>query len=322
MRRLPALALAAGLATGCQDVPTAAVAPAPRPVVVASFYTLAEFARQVAGDRAEVVALVPTGVEPHDWEPSPRDLVTIEKAAVLVYNGAGFDAGVERIARNVPPKTVVVEATAGLPLVLADHPADGHDDAHGHRHSTDKRARGDRSAAQQDPHVWLDPRLAKAQVDAIRGGLAKADPTNAEHYATRAAGYMARLGALDEAFGRGLAQCRRREIVVSHAAFTYLAHRYKLLQVPVMGLAPQAEPSPARLAQIVRQVRRLKAEVIFSETLVNQRLAETLAREVGARTLVLNPVEGLTDEEARAGKDYVSVMEENLRSLRDGLGCG
>jgi zinc transport system substrate-binding protein len=147
------------------------------------------------------------------------------------------------------------------------------------------------------------------------------DPAGAPDYAGRAAAYSARLTALDEAFTRGLAECRRREIVVSHAAFTYLAHRYKLLQVPVMGLAPEAEPSPAQLARVVRQVRRLKATVIFSETLVNPRLAETLAREVGARTLVLNPVEGLTAEEARAGKDYVSLMEDNLRNLRDGLEC-
>lgn len=312
--RLPcAIALAALMLGGCQDTPK--VEPA-RPLVVASFYPLYDFARQVAGDRAEVVSLVPTGVEPHDWEPSPRDVARVEKAAVFVYNGAGFDPGVERLAKNAPAgRTVVVEATAGLPLLAVDLP--GHEKEHGGKGHT----RAKTEQVERDPHVWLDPLLARAQVETIRAGLAKADPSNAAHYAARAAAYTARLTSLHDAFAAGLAECRRREIVVSHAAFTYLAHRYKLLQVPVMGLAPEAEPSPAELARVVRLVRRLKAKVIFFETLVSPKLAETLAAEVGAKTLVLNPLEGLTADEEKAGKDYVGVMEENLRNLRTALEC-
>lgn len=294
--------LALALLAGCQEAPK--VAAPPRPLVVASFYPLYDFARQVAGDKAEVVSLVPTGVEPHDWEPSPRDAARVEKAAVFIYNGAGFDPGAERLAKNAGA-AVVVEATAGLPLLAVDLP--GHEKEHG--------------GAERDPHVWLDPTLARRQVEAIRAGLAKADPASADHYASRAAAYATRLATLHDAIGTGLADCRRREIVVSHAAFTYLAHRYKLLQVPVMGLAPEAEPSPAELARVVRLVRRLKATVIFFETLVSPKLAETLAAEVGAKTLVLNPLEGLTADEEKAGKDYVSVMEDNLRNLRLALEC-
>jgi zinc transport system substrate-binding protein len=169
--------------------------------------------------------------------------------------------------------------------------------------------------------VWLDPTLARLQVEAIRAGLVKADPANAEHYTSRAAAYATRLATLHEALAAGLESCQQREIVVSHAAFTYLAHRYKLLQVPVMGLSPGAEPSPAELARVVRQIRRLKAKVIFFETLVSPKLAETLAAEVGATTLVLNPLEGLTADEERAGKDYVRVMEDNLKNLRVALEC-
>jgi len=302
-----ALVLAVLTLAACQEAPKKVEAP-PRPLVVASFYPLYDFARQVAGDRAEVVSLVPTGVEPHDWEPAPSDVARVEKAAVFIYNGAGFDAGAERLAKNAPARMVVVEATAGLPLLSVDLP--GHDKAH-----------AEPKATERDPHVWLDPTLARAQVEAIRAGLAKADPANADHYASRAASYAARLTSLDDAIAAGLADCRRREIVVSHAAFTYLAHRYKLLQVPVMGLAPEAEPSPAELARVVRLVRRLEAKVIFFETLVSPKLAETLAAEVGAKTLVLNPLEGLTADEEKAGKDYVSVMEENLRNLRTALEC-
>ena len=315
--------LVALLVAGCQDAPKEApkAAAPPRPLVVASFYPLYDFARQIAGDRAEVISLVPTGVEPHDWEPSPRDVAQVERATVFIYNGAGFDSGAERLAKNTDAaRTVVVEATAGIPLLAVDLPArDTHGHSHGHPH---KAATADaKAAAERDPHVWLDPTLARLQVEAILAGLVKADRANADHYTARAAAYGTRLTTLHEALAAGLEKCQRREIVVSHAAFTYLAHRYKLLQVPVMGLSPEAEPSPAELARVVRQIRRLKAKVIFFETLVSPKLAETLAVEVGATTLVLNPLEGLTAEEEKVGKDYVGVMEQNLKNLRTALEC-
>jgi zinc transport system substrate-binding protein len=323
--RAAILAVLALALAGCQDAMLPAVAPA-RPLVVASFYPLYDFARQIAGDRAEVVSLVPAGVEPHDWEPSPRDVARVEKAKVFIYNGAGFDPGAERLVKNISGGgTAVIEATAGMPLLAVDLPAHEREHGHahgkaGHSHGKDRAAK-DKAAVERDPHVWLDPTLARSQVETIRAGLAKADPANADHYAGRATTYAGRLTSLHEAFTAGLAECRRREIVVSHAAFTYLAHRYKLLQVPVMGMSPEAEPSPADLARAVRVVRRIKATVIFFETLVSAKLSETLAREVGARTLVLNPVEGLTADEEKAGKDYIGLMEDNLRNLRTALDC-
>ena len=283
---------------------------APRPLVVASFYSLYEFARQVAGDRAEVVSLVPPGVEPHDWEPAPRDVARVERASLFIYNGAGFDPGAERLAKTAAAAgRAVVEATTGLPLLAAD--------PHSHAKTQTTGAKG----APPDPHVWLDPTLAQAQVGIIRDALVRTDPANAQHYTGRAATYTAKLASLHEGYTRGLADCARREIVVSHAAFTYPAQRYKLVQVPVMGLAPQSEPSPAEVARVVRTVRRIKAKVIFFETLVSGRLADTLAAEVGATTMVLNPIEGLTPDEAQAGKDYVKLMEENLANLRSALDC-
>ena len=134
-------------------------------------------------------------------------------------------------------------------------------------------------------------------------------------------GFSTRLDALNQSFETGLRDCARREVVVSHAAFGYLTRRYRLEQIAVMGLAPEAEPSPAALADIVRQARQRKVAAIFLEPLVSPRLAETLAREVGVRILPLNPVEGLTTPEAKAATGYVDLMVANLASLRDGLGC-
>ncbi len=278
----------------------------PKPLAVASFYPLYEFTRQVAGDRAEVISLVPTGVEPHDWEPAPQDVARIQKAKLVVYNGAGLEPWMDRLLKEaVAPEAVVVETTEGMILLSTDLP--------GHEHEQERTGK--------DPHVWLDPVLAQFQVERIRDGLVKADPANEATYSENARAFTARLAALHDAFQRGLDQCARRDIVVSHAAFGYLARRYRLTMVPVMGLAPESEPSPAQLASIVRFARRHSVRYIFFETLVSPKLAETLAREVGARTLVLNPVEGLTRGEAEAGKGYIALMEDNLKNLRTALEC-
>jgi zinc transport system substrate-binding protein len=275
-------------AAGCQQ----ASPPDGKPLVVASFYPMYEFARQVAGDRARVISLVPAGAEPHDWEPSPQDMAEVRRARLFVYNGAGLEPWADKVKGEVDAKTTtVVSAATGIPLVGGD------------------------------PHVWLDPILARSEVEAIRAALTRLDPGGAEVYAGQAKAFAAKLDALDERFVAGLRDCARREVVVSHAAFGYLTRRYGLEQVPVMGLAPESEPSPAALAAIVRLARQRKVEAVFFETLVNRRLADTLGREIGARALLLNPIEGLTREEAAAGKGYLDLMEANLASLRDGLGC-
>jgi zinc transport system substrate-binding protein len=163
-----------------------------------------------------------------------------------------------------------------------------------------------------DPHIWLDPvRFAGVMRD-IATALDRQDAS---------AEPVAELRALDRDFARGLAQCRRREIVTAHDAFGYLARRYRLEQVPITGISPEAEPTPQRLEEVVERVKRTEATTVFFETLVSPRLAETVARETGARTAVLNPLEGLTEEQLDRGEDYLSVMRENLAALRAALGC-
>ncbi len=272
-------------------------------LAVTSFYPLYEFTRQVAGPAATVVSLVPPGVEPHDWEPSPQDLTRVREARLFVYNGAGLEPWLGKLEdARASSRTVMVRATEGIPLLTA---SEGED----HGRPT------------PDPHVWLDPVLAQSMVETIRAGLARVDPSRATTYAENARRFTTELQALHEAFQAGLKDCARREIVTSHAAFAYLARRYGLAVVTVMGLAPESEPTPAQLASIVRFAREKKVKYIFFETLVGPKLAETLAREVGARTLVFNPIEGLTPEEEAAGKGYVTLMEENLKNLRLALDC-
>jgi len=290
-RRLLRLALVAGLViSGCQPA-----SPPAKPLVVTTIYPLWDFSRQVAGERAEVVSLVPPGVEPHDWEPSPRDVSQVQRAAVFVHTGTTVDAWAQKLLVDPKSRSTVVDASRGLSVLT----------------------RGGAS----DPHVWLDPSLARAQVQAIAAGLGQADPAGRASYDENAKRYSARLETLDQAFAAGLTDCARREIVTSHAAFAYLARRYRLVQVPLMGLAPEAEPSPADVAAIVKAARALKVTHIFYEPLVSPRLAETIGREIGATPLPLNPVEGVTKEQAAAGQGYLELMQANLANLRTALGC-
>jgi zinc transport system substrate-binding protein len=271
-------------------------APPAKPVVAATVYPMWEFSRQVAGERAEVIALVPAGVEPHDWEPSPRDVSQVRRAAAFVHSGTGIDAWAERLLADLEGgKTVVVNASRGIALL--------------------------RAGSATDPHVWLDPTLARVQVLAIAAGLGQADPGGQAAYAANAQAYAARLDALDQAFAAGLRDCARREIVTSHAAYAYLGRRYGLTELSVMGLAPEAEPSPADLAAIVRTARRLKVTHVFFEPLVSARLAQALAREIGATPLPLDPIEGVGRDDSATAAGYVEVMQANLANLRIALGC-
>jgi zinc transport system substrate-binding protein len=293
----------------------AACAPVqPRPPeelsVIASFYPVYEFSKRIGGERAEVRLLVPPGAHAHGYEPTPEDVRLLTAADLVVYNGAGFEPWIERL-RGEMAQAVLVNASEGLPLVAAEHPH-----KHDHKHAGERRER-----YAVDPHVWLDPILAQQQVDNILAGFLRADPDGEATYRANAEALKRDLQALHERLQQGLANCRRREFITSHAAFGYFARRYRLEMIPIAGLSPEVEPSPRKLRELVHEARKHRAEVIYYETLVSPRVAETIAREVGARTMVLNPIEGLTAEEMRQGKTYFVLMEANLRNLAEGLGC-
>ncbi|WP_347488015.1 metal ABC transporter substrate-binding protein [Desulfoscipio sp. XC116] len=300
-------------------------------VVYATIYPVYDFAAHVCGDRARVVQLVPDGVEPHDWEPSPKDMVNLQQADVIVYNGAGMETWVQKVLQSLKEGgPVAVDCSTGIELLpVAMQPgtdSHGHDEsADGHLHDTHtdgahEVSDGHVHAGNTDPHIWLDPQNAGMMVENIVKGMQKADPDNAGYYNDNAVRYQKQLSGLDKKFAETLDGVAVRKFIVSHAAFGYLAHRYNLEQVPIRGISPSADPSPARMTEIVETARQTGVKYIFFETLVSPRVSEVIAREAGAQTLVLNPLGGITPEERQAGKDYLSVMEENLRHLSLALG--
>jgi len=269
--------------------------------VTATFYPLFEAARQVGGDKASVSTLVPPGTEPHEFEPTPRDIVSLSKAKMLIHNGAGLEPWMVRILPDLDK--------AGIEVVNASKNADL-------LQMTDE---GDPSKKVSDPHFWLDPVIMQRIVNAIKDAYVRVDPVSKSYYEANAAAYVAQLEALNQKYQTALAGYTRRTIVTSHDAFSYMARRYGLEVIFIAGLSPEAEPSAQQLAEITRLVKERGIKYIFFETLVSPRLAETVAKEVGAHTLVLNPLEGLTSQEMQSGKSYISVMEENLANLKTAL---
>jgi zinc transport system substrate-binding protein len=253
--------------------------------VVASFYPLVDATRGVGGDRVDVANLTPAGVEPHDIELNPRQLDRIASADLMFYVG-GFQPAVEDAARLTPN---AVDLRAGLDGAEAD-----------------------------DPHVWLDPVLFGQVVEGIEAALIEAEPAGADAYRAGADDYRRRLDELDAELRSGLAECDSRLIVTSHKAFGYLARRYGLEEVAISGLSPDAEPDPRRLAELADLVRSRGVTTIFTEELVSPEVAETLAREAGVTTAVLNTIEGVENE---GEDDYFSLMGENLATLQTALGC-
>jgi len=268
--------------------------------VVAGFYPLAEAATRVGGSKVDVRNLTPPGVEPHDLELTPDAIAAIQSADVVLYLGHGFAPAVEQAVADA--QGTKVDLLQGMPL------AGGVPEAGGESLSV-------------DPHVWLDPVLYRRVVDRTEQALARAEPSAAPTFRSNARAFDSDLSRLDQEFRIGLTGCLRNVIVTSHAAFGYLSGRYGLVQEAIAGLAPDAEPSPSRLAELAALVRRNAVTTIFTEELVSPRVAQTLAREVGVQTAVLDPLEGLTRDEAAAGADYLSVMRDNLRTLRIALGC-
>ena len=292
-----AVALAAG-ATACQ---ASSADDGGRLAVVASFYPLAEAAQRVGGDLVAVRNLTPPGVEPHDLELAPDDLEALVTADVVVYLGGGFQPAVEDGVAQA--EGVAVDALAAVGPLRSPAPGDA----------------GEELSA--DPHVWLDPGALLGDRRRRGRGARRADPGDADEFRSNAQDFESELATLGSEFRDGLASCARTTIVTSHAAFGYLADAYGLRQVPISGMAPEAEPDPARLAELEALVEREGVTTIFTEELVSPEVAETLADEAGVTTAVLDPLEGLTADEVDAGDDYVSVMRRNLATLRDALGC-
>lgn len=304
-----ACTLSLSLLTGCGTQPADTAAGDGRLRVLTSFYPMYDFACKIGGDCIDVTNMVPSGTEPHDWEPSTNDLKNLEKADVFIYNGADMEPWADDLLVSRSDTLRVVEASENVELRTTDG-----EHEHAHEHEGADHHHGD-----FDPHVWLDPENAKIEMEAIRDALCAADPENSTVFQANYEKYAAELDALDAEFREKLAPLPNRTIVVAHEAFGYLCDAYGLTQVGIEGLSPDSEPDPGRMAEVIDFVREHSISTIFFEELVSPKVAEAIASETGAQAKMLSPLEGLSDEQAAAGADYFSVMHDNLAALMEAL---
>jgi zinc transport system substrate-binding protein len=273
--------------------------------IVASFYPIYEFVKKVGGDRVEVSSLIPAGAEPHDFDPTVQQVQSAQIADMVVLNGAGFE---EEQLMNMNAK-FVLDTSKGLNLTASNNPL------------PEDNVQGNRDAS-FDPHIWLDPLLAKQQVEQIRDGLIQIDPENAEYYKKNANSFIAELDNLDRTVRARLSNCEKKDFIAFHDAFGYFADRYGLTQHSIQGLSPEAEILPQRLQQIIGLARDMGLDTIYSEELVDPRLANVIAQEIpNGKVLVLSPIEGIRNEEQNAGIGYLDKMNENIENLQLGLKC-
>lgn len=260
--------------------------------VVTSFYPLFFFTSRIAGQQVDILNVTPPGSEPHDYEPTPQNMARIERSDLVILNGVGLEPWGDTLQETLKDSSATI-------LAVGDTVNEGN----------------------RDPHGWLSPRLAKKYGEIITHALVTIDPASRELYEENARALYEDLTLLDTHYREGLRTCKKKNIITSHAAFGYVAAEYGFHQLSIAGLSPDAEPTPKKLVLLADFAKQHDSRIIFFETLVSPKLAETLAREVGAQTLVLNPLEGLTRDEEGKEKSYLTEMEQNLTALRTALQC-
>lgn len=281
--------------------------------VYASFYPIYFAAEQIGGNKVELYSIIPNGSEPHEYEPSIREIADVESGDVFIYNGAEMEPWAEKLSDNLEQKGIKsINLSQHVELIKLEED-EGHD-AH-EEHSEDD----DHNHGLYDPHIWLDPINMDKIAYQIMQELSKLDRANENFYKKNYDDFSEKIKELDIAYSSQLENRNRDTILVSHQAFSYLTKRYGLKQIAVTGITPQEEPSPRTLAKLLDTIENEKFEFIFLETLASPKVVELLAKEGNLRILELNPIAGLTKEQQDKKENYFSLMEQNLENLKKAL---
>lgn len=266
-------------------------------VVIASFYPLYEFSKQVGQDNVSVSLLVPPGIEPHDWEPTIKDIELMKKSSLVVINGIGFESWAEDVRSISSARINVVDTSLGVHLK---------------ENEINEGVRKDENES-SDPHIWLNPIMAKNQVINIKNALINIDPKNESYYTKNSQDYISQLDSLDKKIRNDLRGCKK-DFITFHDAFSYFADEYGLNQHTIVASSPNSEPTPQTLQRIISLAKELKIKVIFAEEAVNPRISEVIANEFGGKVLTLSTIEVFENDTS-----YIDKMEKNLENLKEVL---
>jgi len=267
-------------------------------VALASFYPLYEFTKEVGKDKVDVSLLVPPGIEPHDWEPSIQDLQRIQQADIIIINGIGFENWFKDIEK-LNSELTIIDSSNGI-NIIKEIDIDEHEDSN-------------YDSSLGDPHIWLNPSLAKIQVKNIAESLIELDPDNSLYYHDNSENYIKKLDVLDSKIRNELSNCSK-DFVAFHNAFIYFAKEYGLNQYTIVSNEPHGEPTSKTLEKIINLAKEMKIQVIFTEEGVDKRTSEVIAKELGGKALTLSPL-----EISETNTSYIEKMEANLVNLKEAL---
>lgn len=262
--------------------------------VLATFFPVYDFTRNVGGNKIDLSLLVPETVDVHAFEPTPSAIQEVASANVLIFSGAGLEPWIPQLVTAAGnPNLVVVDSSAGISLL----PVPG------------QFQKNNRTV---DPHIWLDPLLAKVQVENVLRGLAQADPADADYFAANADAYEARLDYLNSQIINATANVNTRYFVTFHEAFAYFAKQYNLTQIPIAGPFEE-EPTPSDIQSVINAIHQQRLCYVGYESLENPAISQSIASQTKATLVLMDPIEGLTQADHVAGKTYLIKMQENLQ---------
>ncbi len=271
--------------------PDRGTTPSKKLTIVTTIYPFTDLTQKIVGDKADVIGIIPGGVEPHDYEPTAQNIITIKDADVFIYNGmTAIEPWLPKLLPFVPTVTKL-DVSSGI------------------------------KTFPDNPHYWLDPENDEKAVDMIVGVLVQKDRQNAKTYQQNGETIKSQLKKIDQAYATQLTTCEIRDVIVSHDAYSYMANKYHFQTHPIAGLSPDAEPDAKTIAELISFVRENKIPYILFETLASPKIANTISGETGATSLVLNPIEGLTDEDIKNHQDIFSIMTSNLSVLKKAMKC-
>lgn len=318
LSRIVILTMCLALVSACQKKETAATAANQKKLaVVTTLFPLYEFARNIGGNKVDVNLILPPGMEAHTFEPKPEDAIRVTKADLFIYTNEYMEPWAVNFVKGLNSGNIALaDSSKGVKFLKA---GEEEEDEHG-KHAGKEEHR--HHAGGMDPHIWLDFANAKIMVDNIAAAMSAKDPSNKDYYLANAVAYKAELDKLDAEYKSELSSCGKKVFLHGgHYTFGYLAHRYALQYESASAVNADAEPSPAKLVALVKQVKAMDLKYVYSEELLSPRVAEMIAKESGVSILLLHGAHNISKEDFDHGATFISLMKKNLVNLRTGLQC-
>lgn len=282
-----------------------------KPQIITTLFPTYDFAKQICKDKADVVLLLPPGVEPHTFEPKPQDIVKINKSDIFIYTGKDMEPWAEDLLKSIPNKNLkVVDASYGIEFISGK---EENDDEHGHVHHQEEK----------DPHIWLDFTNAMIMTDTIAKAVIEKDPANKDFYLKNATEYKDKLADLDSRVKETLVTAKHKTIIYGgHFTFGYFAKRYGLqYDSPYEGFSPNAQPSPKAIGELIKKLKKSQIKYIYYEELLDPKVARTISQATGAKLELLHGAHNVSKTELKEGITFIDIMNDNLKKLKEGLEC-